>query len=269
MDGDGAGRRGGRRRGGGDRRRRWVRPSPTAATWPPPRAHRRSSTRPSSGSGASTSWSTTPASSGGRASPTPTPTTSTGTSPSTSFGSFNTTRAAWPHMVEQGYGRIVMTTSSGMFGLPENLSYATAKARGHRAHPQPHASPGAAHGIKVNLIAPAAFTRMAGQPADEADPSEPAARRRWRRSSSRRWSPSWPTRTARSAARSTRPAPAGSPASSSPRPRGTSTRRPTPTIEDVAEHWATINDETGLLRPRRPHGLVGRLHGPPAASGPA
>src|SRR5262249_32999444 len=43
-------------------------------------------------------------------------------------GSFNTARAAWPHMVEQGYGRIVMTTSTGMFGLPNNLSYATAKA---------------------------------------------------------------------------------------------------------------------------------------------
>ncbi len=42
-------------------------------------------------------------------------------------GSFNTTRAAWPHMVEQGYGRIVMTTSAGMFGLPNNTSYATAK----------------------------------------------------------------------------------------------------------------------------------------------
>ena len=42
-------------------------------------------------------------------------------------GSFNTTRAAWPHMVEQGYGRIVMTTSAGMFGLPNNTAYATAK----------------------------------------------------------------------------------------------------------------------------------------------
>ena len=42
-------------------------------------------------------------------------------------GSFNTTRAAWPTMVEQGYGRIVMTTSAGLFGLPTNLSYATAK----------------------------------------------------------------------------------------------------------------------------------------------
>ena len=35
-------------------------------------------------------------------------------------GSFNTTRAAWPHMVDQGYGRIVMTTSAGLFGLPNN-----------------------------------------------------------------------------------------------------------------------------------------------------
>src|SRR3974390_3141439 len=42
-------------------------------------------------------------------------------------GSFNTTREAWPHMVEQGYGRIVMTTSTGLFGLPNNVSYATAK----------------------------------------------------------------------------------------------------------------------------------------------
>ena len=30
-------------------------------------------------------------------------------------------------MVEQGYGRIVMTTSAGIFGLPNNTSYATAK----------------------------------------------------------------------------------------------------------------------------------------------
>jgi NAD(P)-dependent dehydrogenase (short-subunit alcohol dehydrogenase family) len=77
------------------------------------------------------------------------------------LGTFNTTRAAWPHMVEQGYGRIVMTTSSGIFGLPQNLSYATAKAavigltRSIATISEPH-------GIKVNLIAPAAFTRMAG-----------------------------------------------------------------------------------------------------------
>ena len=75
-------------------------------------------------------------------------------------GSFNTARAAWPHMVEQGYGRIVMTTSSGVFGLPNNTSYATAKAAvigltrslavaGRRAR-----DPGQPH-------RPAAMTRMA------------------------------------------------------------------------------------------------------------
>src|SRR5262249_44585760 len=41
------------------------------------------------------------------------------------YGSFHTVAAAWPSMVEQGYGRIVMTTSTGVLGLPNNLSYAT------------------------------------------------------------------------------------------------------------------------------------------------
>ena len=31
--------------------------------------------------------------------------------------------------------------------------------------------------------------------------------------------------------------------------RVTSTRRPAPTVEDIAEHWATINDETGYYVP--------------------
>jgi NAD(P)-dependent dehydrogenase (short-subunit alcohol dehydrogenase family) len=76
-------------------------------------------------------------------------------------GSFHTVRAAWPHMAEQGYGRIVMTTSSGLFGLANNTSYATAKA-GVIGLSRSAAVAGAAHGIKVNLIAPAAMTRMAG-----------------------------------------------------------------------------------------------------------
>ena len=76
----------------------------------------------------------------------------------------------WPHMVEQGYGRIVMTTSTGIFGLPENLSYAAAKGA-VIGLTRSLTVAGAAHGIKVNLIAPAAFTRMAGQPADGVDPT--------------------------------------------------------------------------------------------------
>jgi NAD(P)-dependent dehydrogenase (short-subunit alcohol dehydrogenase family) len=76
-------------------------------------------------------------------------------------GSFNTARAAWPHMSEAGYGRIVMTTSSGVFGLANNISYATAKAA-VIGLTRSLAVAGAGHDIKVNLIAPAAMTRMAG-----------------------------------------------------------------------------------------------------------
>jgi NAD(P)-dependent dehydrogenase (short-subunit alcohol dehydrogenase family) len=81
-------------------------------------------------------------------------------------GSFHTARAAWPHMAGAGYGRIVMTTSSGIFGLPTNTSYATAKAAliglGRNL-----AVAGRRHGIKANLVAPAAMTRMAGGGDDE------------------------------------------------------------------------------------------------------
>jgi NAD(P)-dependent dehydrogenase (short-subunit alcohol dehydrogenase family) len=84
------------------------------------------------------------------------------------FGSFNTTRAAWPHMVGQRYGRIVMTTSTGMLGLAENTSYATAKAAVVGLMRSAKLA-GAGHGIKVNCIAPAAYTRMAGRSAGDAD----------------------------------------------------------------------------------------------------
>jgi NAD(P)-dependent dehydrogenase (short-subunit alcohol dehydrogenase family) len=86
-------------------------------------------------------------------------------------GSFHTTRAAWPHLVEQGYGRIVMTTSTGVFGLPANLAYATAKG-GVIGMARSLATAGAEHGIKVNCIAPVAATRMGG--ATEADEGPPA-----------------------------------------------------------------------------------------------
>lgn len=84
-------------------------------------------------------------------------------------GSFNTARAAWPHLVAQGYGRLVMTTSSGLFGLPTNLSYAAAKG-GVIGLTRSLAVAGAKKGIKVNALAPAAMTRMAGPPSGEPDP---------------------------------------------------------------------------------------------------
>jgi NAD(P)-dependent dehydrogenase (short-subunit alcohol dehydrogenase family) len=84
-------------------------------------------------------------------------------------GSFNTVRAAWPHMVDQGYGRIVMTTSAGLFGLANNLSYASAKGA-VIGLTRSLSVAGEVHGIKANLIAPAAFTRMAGGGDDDGPP---------------------------------------------------------------------------------------------------
>ncbi|MFD3377502.1 MULTISPECIES: SDR family NAD(P)-dependent oxidoreductase [unclassified Streptomyces] len=87
-------------------------------------------------------------------------------------GSFNTMRAAWPHFVERQYGRVVLTTSSGMFGLDNNLSYASAKA-GTVGLARSAKLAGEPHGIKVNLIAPAAMTRMGGGEQPDDAPSVP------------------------------------------------------------------------------------------------
>jgi NAD(P)-dependent dehydrogenase (short-subunit alcohol dehydrogenase family) len=61
-----------------------------------------------------------------------------------------------------------MTTSSGVFGLPANTSYAAAKGA-VIGMTRSLATAGAKKGIKVNAIAPAAMTRMAGPAPDGAD----------------------------------------------------------------------------------------------------
>ncbi|MGW5658033.1 SDR family NAD(P)-dependent oxidoreductase [Streptomyces humi] len=83
-------------------------------------------------------------------------------------GAFHTSRAAWPHMLEQDYGRIVHTGSIGMFGLPDNLGYATAKAALIGMARSMTVSAGT-HDIKVNVIAPNAMTRMGGGPSEGMD----------------------------------------------------------------------------------------------------
>ncbi len=154
-------------------------------------------------------------------------------------GSFNTTRAAWPHMMERRYGRIVMTTSSGIFGLPNNTSYATAKA-GVIGLTRSLATAGAQHGIKVNLIAPAAMTRMAGAGAGSAqmapDLVAPMAA-----FLAHEDCPVSGEMYAAGFGRFTRIFIA----STAGYVHGT----PEPTIEDIAENWATINDEAGYSVP--------------------
>ena len=160
-------------------------------------------------------------------------------------GSFNTARAAWPHMVEQGYGRIVMTTSSGVFGLPNNLSYATAKAA-VIGLTRSLTTAGAAHGIKVNLIAPAAYTRMAGQPGDGPGPPVAAA-----------MSPELVAPMAAFLAHEACPVSGEIYAAGAGRfarvfiasTEGYVHPGPEPTVDDIAQNWATINDETGYYVP--------------------
>jgi NAD(P)-dependent dehydrogenase (short-subunit alcohol dehydrogenase family) len=77
------------------------------------------------------------------------------------LGAFNVTRAAWRPMVRQGYGRVVSTSSGvGLFGMARSTAYAAAKM-GIVGLSRSLAAEGEQHGIKVNVVAPIASTRMA------------------------------------------------------------------------------------------------------------
>ncbi len=75
-------------------------------------------------------------------------------------GAFNVTRPAWIHMREQGYGRIVSTSSAaGVFGNFGQTNYGAAKM-GLVGFTRVLAVEGAKYNIKANAIAPLALTRM-------------------------------------------------------------------------------------------------------------
>jgi NAD(P)-dependent dehydrogenase (short-subunit alcohol dehydrogenase family) len=75
------------------------------------------------------------------------------------LGPFLVTQAAWPHFLDQGYGRVLMTCSSaGLFGLSAGVHYSAAKAA-LVGLTRSLALEGAGHGIQVNAIAPGASTR--------------------------------------------------------------------------------------------------------------
>ena len=101
------------------------------------------------------------------------------------IGHFLVTRAAWPHMTAAGYGRVVHTTSgAALYGLPQSSHYCMAKGA-IIGLTKALALEGAAAGIRVNAVAPAAYTRMV-----TGMRTRPCASR-WRSSchptSSRRW----------------------------------------------------------------------------------
>ena len=75
-------------------------------------------------------------------------------------GALYVSRPAFALMREQGYGRIINTSSaSGLFGNFGQANYGAAKA-GLAGLTRVLALEGAGHGIKVNAIAPIASTRM-------------------------------------------------------------------------------------------------------------
>jgi NAD(P)-dependent dehydrogenase (short-subunit alcohol dehydrogenase family) len=76
------------------------------------------------------------------------------------IGSIRVTRAAWPAMKDQGYGRVVFTSSSiGLLGTPANAAYGGAKGA-LAGLTRALAAEGAGHGIAVNAVAPMAVTRL-------------------------------------------------------------------------------------------------------------
>ncbi|MBC2660407.1 SDR family NAD(P)-dependent oxidoreductase [Novosphingobium flavum] len=76
-------------------------------------------------------------------------------------GGFYLVRAAFPHMVAQGYGRVVLTSScSGLYGSQTTVNYGMSKA-GLLGLNNVTALEGGPHGIRSNTIIPAAVTRMA------------------------------------------------------------------------------------------------------------
>ena len=76
-------------------------------------------------------------------------------------GAFHVVREAFPLMCDQGYGRIVLTSSvSGLYGNKQVVNYATSKT-GMIGLCNVAGLEGADHNVKCNIIAPGAVTRMA------------------------------------------------------------------------------------------------------------
>jgi NAD(P)-dependent dehydrogenase (short-subunit alcohol dehydrogenase family) len=86
------------------------------------------------------------------------------------LGTFHVVRAAWPHLIGQGFGRIVTTSSNAVFGFVGRGHYAAAKG-GVLALTTTLAVEGAAHGVSANCVMPWGATRLARPGSRAPDPA--------------------------------------------------------------------------------------------------
>ncbi|MFD5200998.1 SDR family NAD(P)-dependent oxidoreductase [Streptomyces sp. NPDC058375] len=85
------------------------------------------------------------------------------------FGSLHLCRAAWPHLIASGTGRVVNTVSAAMLGNPLMTHYGSSKGAVFSLT-RNLAIEGAEHGVLVNALAPGAGTRMVENSADSLEP---------------------------------------------------------------------------------------------------
>ena len=83
------------------------------------------------------------------------------------LGPYALLRAVWPHMRQQGYGRVLNVSSNSSFGIGGNAPYSTTKS-GLLGLTLDAAIEGGPDGILVNAIMPIAFSRLIEQIPDPA-----------------------------------------------------------------------------------------------------
>jgi NAD(P)-dependent dehydrogenase (short-subunit alcohol dehydrogenase family) len=74
-------------------------------------------------------------------------------------------REAWPTMFQQGFGRIVLIGSTAMYGMAGAAHYSMSKAA-YLGLARSLGEEGEPHGVKTNLVCPAAATRLVETMAD-------------------------------------------------------------------------------------------------------
>ncbi|MGD6741881.1 SDR family NAD(P)-dependent oxidoreductase [Streptomyces sp. BH106] len=85
------------------------------------------------------------------------------------YGAFNVLNAAWPHLVAQQYGRVVMVSSSSAWMSQPEIGHYAASKGAVLGLAKTLSAEGEEFGITVNVLAPGAFTQLAASLDDPED----------------------------------------------------------------------------------------------------